>query len=81
MQDESLPGTQEPVVSLPKDTDFGTWETTNLGNGSPLRYSSRSEINGATDSALCAGFQVATRPSRAIAATTPPSTTGSRGVA
>jgi hypothetical protein len=44
-------------------------------------HSSRSRISGLTDSARCAGIHVASSPSSAIARTTPPSTSGSRGVA
>jgi hypothetical protein len=44
-------------------------------------YSSRSRIRGLTDSARCAGIQVASNPSAAIARTTPARTRGSRGVA
>jgi len=45
------------------------------------RHSSRSSINGLTDSARCAGIQVPSNPRSAIATTTPASTTGSRGLA
>jgi hypothetical protein len=44
-------------------------------------HSSRNRINGSTDSARCAGTHVDSRPSSAMAATTPPSTNGSRGLA
>ena len=44
-------------------------------------HSSLSKITGFTDNARCAGIHVATNPSSNIATTTPPSTTGSRGVA
>ena len=42
-------------------------------------HSSRSRINGSTDSARCAGIHVASRSSNDIARTTPASTRGSRG--
>jgi hypothetical protein len=46
-----------------------------------LVYSSRSSIMGSTESARRAGIHAATRPSSAMARTTPASTSGSRGVA
>jgi hypothetical protein len=51
-----------------------TWKRTPI-------HSARSSITGSTDSARCAGIQVASRPISDIAKTTPASTTGSRGVA
>ena len=47
----------------------------------PAAYSSRNRISGSADNARCAGIHVASRPSRHMATTTPPSTSGSRGVA
>jgi hypothetical protein len=44
-------------------------------------HSSRSNIMGSTDNARCAGIQVASSPSSAMASTTPANTIGSRGVA
>jgi hypothetical protein len=44
-------------------------------------HSSRSRIKGSTEMARCAGTHVATRPTSAMARTTPASTSGSRGVA
>jgi len=44
-------------------------------------HSSRSNVDGSSDSARCAGIQVANKPSNAIASTTPAKTSGSRGVA
>jgi hypothetical protein len=44
-------------------------------------HSSRSSCIGSIDSARCAGIQVASNPSNAIARTTLANTTGSRGVA
>src|ERR1700740_3332944 len=42
-----------------------------IRGGTPLPQSSRSRIRGLTDSARCAGIQVASRPTAAIARTTP----------
>jgi hypothetical protein len=44
-------------------------------------HSSRKRIEGLTDSARCAGIQVAISPSNNMASTTPANTSGSRGVA
>jgi len=44
-------------------------------------HSARSKIRGSTESARCAGIQVASSPNNNIASTTPDSTSGSRGVA
>ena len=44
-------------------------------------HSSRSSLAGSIPIARCAGIQVATSPSSAIAKTTPASTSGSRGLA
>lgn len=44
-------------------------------------HSSRSSIDGSTDSARRAGIQVASSPSNDIARSTPANTSGSRGVA
>jgi hypothetical protein len=44
-------------------------------------HSSRSSVEGSSDSARCAGIHVASSPSNAIATTTPVNTRGSRGVA
>src|ERR1700733_16268648 len=52
-----------------------------IRGGTPLPQSSRSRIRGLTESARCAGIHVATRPSKAMATTTPARTNGSRGVA
>ena len=59
----------------------GSIEVPPIRGGTPLPQSSRSRTRGLTESARCAGIQVASRPSAAIARTTPTSTTGSRGVA
>ena len=68
---EEAPGT-EPFV---RQNSFA--QSNGLGSRSLLAQ----QYQGSTDSARCAGIHVASSPSKAIARTTPPSTSGSRGVA
>ena len=84
-----------PGTNLPSTSDMAIWhkprmdrcgspdyiEDPPIRGGTPLPQSSRSRIRGLTESARSAGIQVASRPSAAIARTTPTNTTGSRGVA
>src|ERR1039457_6486959 len=55
--------------------------STDRGRPSHPIYSSRSRLRGFTNKARCAGTQVARRPSNNMARTTPPRTSGSRGLA